>query len=124
MAAAEAIRGVVEGYIEALNARKPEGIAGLYADDATLEDPVGGGKVRRGRDAIAEFYRPFSDLAMSVELLAVRVAGNEAAFHFRVTTDMGDQKAVVEPIDVMTFNEAGQITSMRAFWNDADLTFG
>ena len=122
MVAMEAIRGVVEDYIAALNAKEPEGIARLYAEDATLEDPVGGGEVRRGRDAIAEFYRPFRDLAMSVELLAVRVAGSEAAFHFRVTTGVGEQHAVVEPIDVMTFNEAGQITSMRAFWNDADLT--
>lgn len=36
---------------------KADDVAALYAEDATLEDPVGGGEVHIGRQAIAGFYK-------------------------------------------------------------------
>jgi steroid delta-isomerase len=96
-------------------------VAALYAPDATLEDPVGS-DVRRGRDAIAEFYGGLAGAELTTELLTARVCGLQAAFAFRVVTTAGDAKYVVEPIDVMTFDADGLITSMRAFWAPSDMT--
>jgi steroid Delta-isomerase len=35
----------------------------------------------------------------------LRVAGNEAAFQFRLTLTAGDNRMVIEPIDVMVFGD-------------------
>ena len=52
---------------------------------------------------------------------APRLAAGEAAFPMRAITTMGDAKMAVEIIDVMTFADDGRITSLRAFWDFADL---
>jgi steroid delta-isomerase len=122
MTTADQIRGTVADYMAALTAREPKRVAALYAENATLEDPVGGGEVCRGREAIESFYTPVAAIPMTAELLTIRVAGSEAAFQFRVVTDLGGQKAVIEPIDVMTFDDDGFITSMKAYWGDGDIT--
>ena len=72
-------------------------------------------------DAIRAFYSAIEGLRRETELLAVRVSGSAAAFHFRVRTHLPDQVVEVEPIDVMTFDDDARITSMRAFWSPSDL---
>lgn len=98
-------------------------IAALYAADATLADPVGGTPLQ-GREAIQGFYATIEPMAITTELLTVRTCGGEAAFHFRIETDTGAGVAIMEPLEMMVFDENGLITSMRAWWNDTDLTFG
>ena len=46
----------MQAYIDAFNRNDPEGIAALYADDATVEDPVGS-PLKNGKAAIAAFYK-------------------------------------------------------------------
>ena len=53
---------------------------------------------------------------------AVRVAGNEAAFHFRLIVAAGDSKIRIEPIDTMVFNDDGKVSAMKAYWSAADVT--
>ncbi|CAM4349429.1 nuclear transport factor 2 family protein [Mycobacterium senriense] len=91
----------------------------LYADDATVEDPVGG-EVHIGRQAIHGFYSAVSELQRESELLTLRVAGNEAAFQFRLTVTAGERRMVIEPIDVMVFDAQGKIASMKAYWSPED----
>ncbi len=97
-------------------------IAALYAEDATLEDPVGS-DVLTGREAIRAFYATLEGLSVTTTLITVRACAGEAAFHFRVETDTGAGVATMEPLEVMTFAPDGKITSMRAWWSDADLVF-
>ncbi|MGK8507121.1 nuclear transport factor 2 family protein [Nocardia asiatica] len=120
MSSVEQITAVVREYVSRLTTGASTEIAALYAEDATVEDPVGG-EVRRGRDAITAFYGPLDAVDNSAELLVIRVSGASAAFHMRVTTTTHDQVIIVEPIDVMTFDADGHITSMRAFYNPADI---
>ena len=54
--------------------------------------------------------------------MTLRVAGNEAAFQFRLTVTAGEHRMVIEPIDVMVFDDRGKITAMRAYWSAADVT--
>ncbi|KRC52707.1 MULTISPECIES: nuclear transport factor 2 family protein [unclassified Nocardioides] len=95
-------------------------VAALYSPGATVEDPVGS-TVLQGSRQIAAFYDALTSRERSAELLSVRVAGNEAAFHFRFRSGDGERTSVIEPIDVMTFDEDGLITSMRAFWSRSDV---
>ncbi|WP_024796890.1 SgcJ/EcaC family oxidoreductase [Tomitella biformata] len=120
MAAAEQIRDTVVQYLKAVASGDAAAVASLYAEDGTLEDPVGT-PPRAGRAAITEFYGGLAGAEIATELLTLRVGGDTAAFHFRVTTKAGDKSYIVEPIDVMTFNEAGEILSMRAVWSPADM---
>ncbi|MEE2031092.1 nuclear transport factor 2 family protein [Rhodococcus chondri] len=118
--APDAIRGTVEAYLAALRSGSSAAIVALYADDATLEDPAGTAP-KVGRDAIAQFYSALDGSPQKAELLTLRVSGASAAFHFRVTSPVGDHEYEVEPIDVMTFDEQARITSMRAYWSSENL---
>ncbi|MBD0861733.1 nuclear transport factor 2 family protein [Gordonia sp. zg691] len=111
---------LVSRYLATISNGSSTDIAALYAPDARLEDPVGA-EPRIGRTAIEEFYRGLDGTDTTAELLVVRAVGREAAFHFRVTTKLPEGSFVVEPIDVMTFDATGAITSMRAFWAPGDM---
>ena len=51
----------------------------------------------------------------------VPATNNEAAFHFELTIKHENGGMVIAPIDVMTFNDEGKISSMRAFWTQDDI---
>ncbi|MGW6379542.1 nuclear transport factor 2 family protein [Rhodococcus sp. NPDC055112] len=123
MASADDIRSTVSKYLDAVGSGTSADVAALYADDATLEDPVGTEPLV-GREAIEKFYSALDAVQNKTELLSIRVAGNSAAFAFRVVTDTGEQTITIEPIDVMTFDDQARITSMRAFWSQDDISFG
>ena len=110
------IRSVLERDPELLSKGDVDGIVELYADDATIEDPIGS-ELRKGRDAIREFY---ATTAGTIEMKLtgpVRVAGHEAAAPLVVLMGPEGQQQALDIIDVMTFDESGKVTSMRAFWS-------
>ena len=72
-----------------------------------------GSDAHRGIDEIRAFCHGVKDgRRFDVDLLSLNIAGGEAAFHFRVTT--GGRR--MDVIDVMTFDDDGKITTMRAYW--------
>jgi steroid delta-isomerase len=121
MPSAEQITAVVDRYINLVGNGTADDLVELYADDATVEDPVGG-EVHIGRQAIRGFYSAMESVARQCELITLRVAGNEAAFHFKLTIAAGDSKMVIEPIDVMVFDGEGKISSMKAYWSPESVT--
>ena len=60
-------------------------------------------------------------LARKTELVTLRVAGNEAVVVFRLTTEGNGYRMVIDPIDVMTFDDQARITGMRAYWGPDDM---
>jgi len=117
----QAITDTVNRYIELVAKGSAGELAELYADAATVEDPVGG-EVHIGRQAIHGFYSAVSDVQRECELVSLRVAGNEAAFQFRLTVIAGEHRMVIEPIDLMVFDDRGKVTAMKAYWSAADVT--
>jgi steroid Delta-isomerase len=117
-ASTDKIREVVESYVRLVADGKATEVADLYADDATVEDPVGT-DVRRGREAILEFYGGLEGLEAHTTLHQVKIAAGEAVFSFELVTKVGDKSYTVAPIDHMVFDEDGKITAMRAFWDPA-----
>ncbi|MGQ0430789.1 MAG: nuclear transport factor 2 family protein [Microthrixaceae bacterium] len=120
---APTIRATVDAYCSAFTTRDRAGYVGLFAEDAWIEDPVGTPR-REGRDAIGGFFDESSGLADSIELRQtgpVRVAAGECAFPMQARPSIGGTTFVVDIIDVMTFDDAGRITTMRAFWDPAEM---
>ena len=117
----QTITDTVNRFIELVAKGSTDELVELYADDATVEDPVGG-EVHIGRHAIRGFYSAVNDVQRECELLSLRVAGNEAAFQFRLTATAGEHRMVIEPIDVMVFDNRGKVTAMKAYWSAADVT--
>jgi steroid delta-isomerase len=70
-----------------------------------------------GKAALRDFYQIGIDMGAVGELESeIRIAGKEAAFAFSIKVDTGEGVFNTRPIDVMTFNDDGKITSMRSFW--------
>ena len=88
-----------------------------HADDCWIEDPIGS-ELKKGRDTIREFYAGIAAMEVDPRMTRigpVTVCGGEAAFQFRIDIEIGELKIKMTSTDVMTFDAAGKITSMRAF---------
>lgn len=102
----------VHKYVEAFDTGNMDIIRELYAEDAVVEDPVGTDPYN-GIEAIEGFYEPSLGSGVKLELSGTpRCAGNAVAFPFRAV--IGEMK--IEIVDVFEFNEAGKVTSMKAYW--------
>ncbi|BBZ12519.1 nuclear transport factor 2 family protein [Mycobacterium branderi] len=124
MPSAQHIADTVNRYISLVAKGGADDIAELYAEDATVEDPVGG-EVHIGRQAIRGFYSAIENSERECELVTLRVAGNEAAFQFRLTVKAGGPPSsgmVIEPIDVMAFDDEGKVAAMKAYWSAENVT--
>ncbi|SEH67810.1 steroid delta-isomerase [Mycolicibacterium rutilum] len=112
----------VARYLELVGQGKTDDIAELYADDATVEDPVGGGEVHIGREAIRRFYGNLPAGGAHADVVTLRALGQEAAFFWSLTVDLGESKMRIEIISVMTFHDDGKIGSMKAYWGPENVT--
>jgi steroid delta-isomerase len=108
----------VHKYVEAFDKADINIIKELYADNATVEDPVGS-DIHSGIDAIVAFYEGALQANIKLELLGTpRCAGMEVAFPFKVMAPGMN----IEVIDVFKFDEQGKVVSMRAFWGPENTT--
>ena len=117
------IRSTIDRYVEVFSAGDREGYLSLFTDDATVEDPVGA-EVVSAPDGLAGFWDGVRAMSPVIELQLTglpRLAAGEAAFPMRAITTLGDDKLAVEIIDVMTFADDGRISSLRAFWDFAEM---
>jgi steroid Delta-isomerase len=120
MPSKDAVTQTVKSYLEFLAEGSADDILTLYAEDATIEDPVGS-DLRRGHEAIREFYTAFQDADKQTELLELRVSGSEAAFLWQLTLNAGQGHTTIAPISHMTFDDDARIIAMRAFWSPDDV---
>ena len=116
-------RAGMQAYIDTMNAGDLAGVIKLYAPDATVEDPVGSGKILRGLAEIEAFYATSMQAEPKLHLNApIRTShGDSAAMAFEVKLNWGGKAVNIRVIDVMTFNAAGQFTSMKAYWGPEDM---
>jgi steroid delta-isomerase len=114
---AQHIRQLYDRYPDLLTKGDVDAIVDLYADDGTVEDPIGS-DLYRGKQAIRDFYAASAGTVTMKRTGPVRVAGLEAACPLVVL--MGpegpDQKAL-DIISTMVFDESGKIKQMRAYWS-------
>lgn len=115
------MKAALQTYIDGFTAQDAGMLIELFADDATIEDPVGSEPVR-GKDAIAKFYsegvKVVTHMALSAPIRASH--SNAAAMAFDFEMDLGGQKIRTSAIDVMEFDGTGKIKHMRAYWGPSD----
>ncbi|GAA0399676.1 steroid Delta-isomerase [Paenibacillus motobuensis] len=111
------MKAIMQQYLDAFNAQDADAVIALYADNATVEDPVGSEPLQ-GKEAIDAFYQQVIPYGSKLKLVApIRGShSNSAAMAFVVESAVGS----INVIDVMTFDESGKITSMRAYWGPED----
>jgi len=119
MPSAEDIAATVNRYLETVSQGRPDDIAALYAEDATVEDPVGS-EVHIGRQAIRGFYKAVEGVNATTEVVTLRALGNEAAFFWKLRI----ANMTIEIISTMTFDDESNITSMKAYWGPENITQG
>ena len=122
MANEQQMKQGMQAYIDRYNQDDLEGVVGLYADDATVEDPVGT-PPKVGKAAIREFYKFAMTTGARLKLAApIRGShGSSAAMAFDVNLNYQGTQMVIRVIDVMTFDATGKFTSMRAYWGPSDM---
>ena len=123
MGDAELFRKTIQSYTERFSANEREGWLDLFAADAWIEDPVGTPK-RTGRDEIGAFWDETHTVPDSIELVPLgitTVIGNEGIFTMQARASLGGQIFVIDIIDLMTFDDDGRITTMRAFFDQSTM---
>ena len=112
------MKAALQAYIDRFNAGDADGIAALYAENGTVEDPVGS-PAKHGRKEIAEFYKGAMQVGAKLALAApIRGShANSAAMAF--TAKAGPM--TVHVIDVMTFDDKGKFATMKAYWGPEDM---
>jgi len=116
-------RSVVERYLAAHSRSDVDGIVALFAADATVRDPADA-EPFVGVDAIRGFFSSTHETMDSLTLTLdgpVRCCGEFAAFPMTARAVMGDLVTEIDIIDVFTFDDAGLVTEMRAYWSGSDL---
>lgn len=116
------MKSALQAYIDAYNRNDLAALIALYWDDATVEDPYGT-PPHQGKAAITDFYRTAMANGATLQLCApIRAShGDAAAMAFDAVVKLPQGEARVRVIDVMTFDEAGLITSMRAYFGPGDI---
>jgi steroid Delta-isomerase len=120
MSTPEDTAATVKRYLDLAAAGKVDDIVDLYAEDGTVEDPVGG-EVHIGSEAIRGFYSMIPKGDNGTELFTLRALGNEAAFYWALTVEIGGNRLRIEIISTMTFNSDGKIASMKAYWGPENM---
>jgi steroid delta-isomerase len=115
------MKATLKAYIDHFNAGDAEKLTSLFADDATVEDPVGS-PPHKGKAAILAFYQDAMKNGAQLSLSApVRGShGNAAAMAFEAKIG----NLTVRIIDVMTFNADGKVASMQAYFGPEDFIQG
>jgi steroid delta-isomerase len=124
MADQEKLRELISTYMARFTAEDREGWLDMFADDAWIEDPVGTPK-RHGREAIGSFWdeaHTVPDKVALVPLGITTVVGDEGIFTMQAQATLGEQVFGIDIINLMSFDDAGRITTMRAFFDPTRMT--
>lgn len=115
------MEAAVHEYVAAFDAGSPERVAALFAADAIVEDPIGT-PPKVGHAAILGFYAESMKTGAKLKLEGpVRIAGNYAAFGFSVLLHFGGKDMHVDVIDTFRFNDANEVTEMRAYFGPTNM---
>jgi steroid delta-isomerase len=114
-----AINATIDGYLAAFPADDRAAYVGAFAADGWLEDPVGSPR-RVGHEGIGGFWDEAHGMADSLDLVPLGfrvVVGREAVLTLQARPVIGGQTFALDIVDHMTFDEAGKIASLRAFFD-------
>jgi len=113
---------MIRAYAASWAARDREAWLRTFATDATQEDPVGV-PVRRGHREIGEFWDREMARYQSIEIVPreIFVIDHEAAMVWTINGVTDEGPVSFNGVDVFQFDDAGLISSVRAFWERTSL---
>ena len=115
------MEAAVHAYVAAFEAGSPDQVAALYAEDATVEDPIGA-PIHHGREAVRAFYAESMQTGAKLKLEGpVRVVGDYAVFPFSVNLNFDGGAKRIDVIDTFRFSEANEVIEMRAYWGPTNM---
>lgn len=115
------MEAAVHEYVAAFAEGSADRAVAIFADDATVEDPVGA-PIRRGRAEILPFYRDAMTMVTKLSLLGpVRIATDSVAFPFEIRLRWEGADKRIEVIDTFRFDEDNKVVEMRAFWGPENM---
>ena len=115
------IAQTMQAYVDRITAGDLDGVLSLFAEDAVVEDPVGA-EPAVGQAALREFYTMACDSVGRMELEGnVRARESWGACGMLAYPKGAEDSMVIETLDVMSFDDEGKITSMKAYWGDTNM---
>lgn len=122
MASTEQMTAAVEAYVAAFDKGDPDAAAALFAEDAVVEDPIGS-PPHVGQAAIRAFYAASMQTGAKLILSGPpRLAPPHLAFPMQVRLNWQGRDMVIDVIDTMEFNAAGEIRRMQAYFGPANMS--
>ena len=124
MPSPDQLRTRIAEYVNAVNSRDANAIAAQFTEDAHHHDPVSN-PPNIGRDAIVTFFEngiAASD-AWTFTAKTVRTCADNVAIDFEIAVVTGGATMTIAGIEIFEADEDGRFTSVRAYWDDADLSF-
>ena len=120
----DAVRAVVDAYVDSYRRNDKQACIELFAPDAVWHDPVGD-PPHVGHEGVGAFWDQARVLAKSIELVPsdVIVCANQAAMvfeiHVTLATPEGEPPAamIMDAVDVFVIGDDGKISEMRAYWD-------
>ena len=111
-------RAAVLAHVEHWNAVDKERWLAIFSDDVIYEDPPGT-IAGRGLEVMSSYAwdRSFTDEKRWIlEPVVLIACGNEAQVHMRNHGAVAGRPAWVDSIELWAVDDAGLVTSVRAFW--------
>lgn len=126
MPTAVEMRETLSLYMQYVAEQNVDAVLALFADEISVEDPVGGdaGTYIEGRAAVEAFFRKGFTRSKPIPTLTgpIRTTlGNEAAMPFILRLELAGRPHEIDVIDVVAFDADGKITRLRAFWNPDEI---
>jgi uncharacterized protein (TIGR02246 family) len=118
------LRGLLDAYVGAVNARDARAIAALFAEDGRQADPASS-PPNVGREAIAGFFDASiaASEAWTFTATAVHTCANHVAIDFEIALVTGGAAMTIAGIEVFTVGDDGLFTSVNAYWDESDMSF-
>jgi steroid delta-isomerase len=113
----------VDAFVRAIESVDAHRIAALFAEDATLEDPVGTEMIRGRANIQASFANGLAQLVRSAEITTVFAAesAGRVAAHWTMTARAADHidhvEVCAEGIDIITVGVDGLIKRVEGYWD-------
>lgn len=108
---------------EAAMAHDKEAWLANFAEDATVEDPIGPshfdpeGKGHRGKEAIAAFYdKAIAPSDLEFNFVETYQCGDEEANVGNIVIKAAGYEVVADGVFTYRVNDEGKITALRAYW--------
>lgn len=118
MPSSAVMKAAMQAYIDTYNSGNAEAVVSLFTDDAAVEDPLGT-PAKRGTAELLAFYRSTISTGAKLSLDAPIRGSHANAAAMAFSARIGAM--TVRVIDVMTFDESGKFTSMKAYFAPDDI---